>query len=111
MPSTGLYGAGSFGVALSAPLFCWPLQQSLFFGEESPGLSLGMKPSPGLAEASLLQPGEAFLGKGRHFRQGHCMGKGVRGTWHLGARCRYLGTTSLSSQILSSIWACSSLGS
>lgn len=76
MPSTGLYGAGSFGVALSAPLFCWPLQQSLFFEEESPGLSLGMKPSPGLAEAPLLLPGEASLGKGRHLEAESLYGKG-----------------------------------
>lgn len=100
------YGAGSFGVAVSAPLFCWPLQQSLFFGEGSPGVSLGMKLSPGLAEAPLLLPGEASLGKGRHLDRVTVWER----AWEVLA-VTYLGTTSLLSQILSSIWACSSLGS
>lgn len=109
--STGLYGAGSFGVAVSAPLFCWPLQQSLFFGEGSLELSRGMKPSSGLAEASLLLPGEASLGNGRHLDR---VTVWERAWEELGTQVlavTYLGTTSLLSQILSSIWACSSLGS
>lgn len=108
VPSTGLYSTGSCGVAVSAPLFCWPLQQSLFFGEGSPGVSLGMKPSPGLAEAPLLLPS---LGKGRHLDR---VTVWERAWEELGTQVlavTYLGTTSLLSQILSSIWACSSLGS
>lgn len=111
MPSTGFYGTSSFGVALSAPLFCWPLQQSLLFGEGSPGVSLGVKSSLGLAEAPLLLPGEASLGKGRHFDR---VTVWERASDELGTQVlaiTYLGTISLLSQILSSSWACSSLGS
>lgn len=103
MPSTGLYGTSSFGVALSALLFCWPLQQSLFFGEGSPGVSLGMMPSLGLAEAPLLLPGEASLGKGRHLER---VTVWERAWEELGTQVlavTYLGTTSVLSQILSSI--------
>lgn len=111
MPSTGLYGTTSFGVALSAPLFCWPLQQSLLFGEGSPGVSLGMKSSLGLAETPLLLPGEASLGKERYLDR---VTVWERAREELGTQVlavTHLGTTSLLSQILSSIWACSSLGS
>lgn len=69
-------------------------------------MSLGMKPSLGLAEASLLLPGKASLEKGR-------VTVWERAWEELGTQVlavTYLGTISLS-QILSSIWACSSLGS
>lgn len=39
--SVGLYGASSFWAVLSAPFFCWPLQQCLLFGEGSPESLLG----------------------------------------------------------------------
>lgn len=70
-------------------------------------MSLGMKPSLGLTEASLLLPDETSLEKGR-------ITVWERAWEELGTQVlavTYLGTISLSSQILSSIWTCSSLGS